>query len=93
MAMKIGSHVGNKAPEYLLGSVKEMLSYKANAMMVYTGAPQNTKRVDVDKLMIAEATSLLFENGLSWNDVIVHAPYIINLGNVHSDSIYQLGID
>ena len=39
MEMKIGSHVGNKAPEYLLGSVKEMLSYKANAMMVYTGAP------------------------------------------------------
>lgn len=93
MEMKIGSHVGNKAPEYLLGSVKEMLSYKANAMMVYTGAPQNTKRVDIDKLMIAEATSLLSENGLSWNDVIVHAPYIINLGNVHSDSIYQLGID
>lgn len=93
MAMKIGSHVGNKAPEYLLGSVKEMISYKANAMMVYTGAPQNTKRVDIDKLMIAEATSLLSENGLSWNDVIVHAPYIINLGNVHSDSIYQLGID
>ena len=91
--MKIGSHVGNKAPEYLLGSVKEMLSYQANAMMIYTGAPQNTKRVEIDKLMISEATSLLLENGLSWDDVIVHAPYIINLGNVHSDSIYQLGID
>ena len=93
MVMKIGSHVGNKAPEYLLGSVKEMLSYKANAMMLYTGAPQNTKRVDVEKLMISEATALLTENGLSWDHVIVHAPYIINLGNVHSDSIYQLGID
>ena len=91
--MKIGSHVGNKAPEYLLGSVKEMLSYQANAMMIYTGAPQNTKRVEIDKLMISEATNLLLENGLSWDDVIVHAPYIINLGNVHSDSIYQLGID
>ena len=91
--MKIGSHVGNKAPEYLLGSVKEMLSYQANAMMIYTGAPQNTKRVEVEKLMISEATNLLLENGLSWEDVIVHAPYIINLGNVHSDSIYQLGID
>ena len=93
MAMKIGSHVGNKAPEYLLGSVKEMISYKANAMMVYTGAPQNTKRVEVEKLMISEATQLLLENDLSWDNVIVHAPYIINLGNVHSDSIYQLGID
>ena len=93
MAMKIGSHVGMKAPEYLVGSVKEMLSYHANAMMIYTGAPQNTKRVDCEQLKIAEATSLLQENGLDWSSVIVHAPYIINLGNVHSDSIYQLGID
>ena len=93
MAMKIGSHVGNKAPEYLLGSVKEMLSYNANAMMIYTGAPQNTKRVEVDKLLINEASDLLAQHGLSWDHVIVHAPYIINLGNVHSDSIYQLGID
>ena len=42
--MIIGSHVQMKAPDFLAGSVKEALSYEANALMLYTGAPQNTKR-------------------------------------------------
>ena len=42
--MLIGSHVGMKGKDMFLGSVKEALSYGANTFMVYTGAPQNTRR-------------------------------------------------
>ena len=61
--MIIGSHVGMKAPEYVLGSVKEALSYGANALMLYTGAPQNTKRKALDELFIDEAKKCMDENG------------------------------
>jgi deoxyribonuclease-4 len=64
-----------------LGSVEEALSYEANAFMVYTGAPQNTIRKKIEDLKIKEAVKLMNEKGLSFDDVIVHAPYIINLAN------------
>lgn len=64
-----------------LGSVKEALSYDANAFMVYTGAPQNTIRKKISDLRIDEAVHLMEEMGLSFDNVIVHAPYIINLAN------------
>ena len=40
----LGSHVGMSGKEMFLGSVKEALSYGANTFMIYTGAPQNTRR-------------------------------------------------
>ena len=55
MTFKIGSHVGMGAKEYYLGSVKEALSYEANALMLYTGAPQNSVRTPLEKLKIEEA--------------------------------------
>lgn len=77
----IGCHVGMKAPEYFLGSAKEALSYDANACMIYTGAPQNSKRKPMEELRLKEGRKLLEENGWSMEQVIVHAPYIINLAN------------
>lgn len=91
--MRIGSHVSMKANGYLVGSVEEMQSYNANAMMIYTGAPQNAKRVPLEQLRIEEATAKLTELGLSWSDVIVHAPYLINLANVNKVATFQLGVD
>ena len=82
---KIGSHVGMKGKEMFLGSVKEALSYGANALMIYTGAPQNTRRKPIDELMIEEAHLLLKEHDMSPEDVIVHAPYIMNLANKHAE--------
>lgn len=79
--MKLGSHVGMSAPDMYEGSVKEALSYGANAFMVYTGAPQNTIRKAVKDLNIEGAEALMLANGLSFDDVVVHAPYIINLAN------------
>ena len=77
----IGSHVSYKKEEGLLGSVKEALSYGANTFMFYTGAPQNTSRSPIDKDNVTEAFSLMKEEGIDPNHVIVHAPYIVNLAN------------
>ena len=52
--LKIGSHVGMSGKEMFLGSAKEAVSYGANTFMVYTGAPQNTKRKDISELRIDE---------------------------------------
>ena len=77
----IGSHVGYKKDSGLVGSVKEALSYDANTFMFYTGAPQNTIRSSIDLENVKEAYKLMQDNGIDKNNVIVHAPYIINLAN------------
>lgn len=81
MSIKIGSHVSMSGDLMYLGSVEEALSYEANALMVYTGAPQNTIRKKIEDLKIKEAEKKMHEAQLSFDDVIVHAPYIINLAN------------
>jgi deoxyribonuclease-4 len=77
--MKLGCHVGNSGDEMLLGSVKEALSYKANCFMIYLGAPQNTYRKEVERLNIQGMHDILKENDINPEDIIVHAPYIVNL--------------
>ena len=77
----IGSHVGYKKNTGLVGSVEEALSYGANTFMFYTGAPQNTIRSSIDLDDVKKAYSLMNDNDIDKNKVIVHAPYIINLAN------------
>ena len=89
--MKIGSHVSMSGKEMLLGSVKEALSYGANTFMVYTGAPQNTKRKAVEELNIENAQKYMMKNDI--DTFVVHAPYIINLANSINQDIYKLGVD
>lgn len=89
--MKIGSHVSMSAPDYLVGSVQEMLSYGANCMMLYTGAPQNFRRVDYTKFKIAEMKQRLEEQHIPLENVIVHAAYLINLANTLKAETYELG--
>ncbi len=91
--LKIGSHVGMKGKEMLLGSVKEALSYNANALMIYTGAPQNTRRKPIEELKIEEAKELLKENNIPLENVVVHAPYIINLANTINPETFELAVD
>lgn len=88
--MILGCHVQMKAPDYVEGSVKEALSYGADALMLYTGAPQNTRRNPVEKLRIKEAKALMKENGLSMKNLIVHAPYIINPANSVKPEVAEL---
>ena len=78
--MIIGSHV-SFGEEQLYGSIKEALSYNANALMFYTGAPQNTVRKPIDINYLEKAINLAKENNIDFNNIVCHAPYIINLAN------------
>lgn len=90
--MIIGSYVSMSAPGYLLGAMQETVGYHANACMIYTGAPQNTRRVPVEKLRLQEARDYMQAHGLSMDHVIVHAPYIINLANTLKPETFDLGV-
>lgn len=90
--LKIGSHVSYKKESQLLGSVKEALSYGANVFMFYTGAPQNTIRYSIDEEKTDDGKKLMKENNIDINDIVVHAPYIINLANSDAGK-YQFSID
>ncbi|MGI6512467.1 MAG: deoxyribonuclease IV [Catenisphaera adipataccumulans] len=89
----LGSHVSMKAPDFMLGSIKEALSYGANACMIYTGPPSNSRRRPVDQLKIDEAHQLMAEHDFDPHRIIVHAPYIINLANSVDPEKSQFGAD
>ena len=78
----IGSHVGFSSKNQLVGSVEEALSYGANTFMFYTGAPQNTLRNPIKDEYTMEAYKLMKENNIDLSNVVIHAPYIVNLGNL-----------
>jgi len=77
----IGSHVKFNKTTQLLGCIEEALSYGANTFMFYTGAPQNTVRSVLDNGIIKEAHQKLKDSFINPNNIIIHAPYIINLAN------------
>ena len=89
----IGSHVSFKSNTQLLGSTKEALSYGENTFMFYTGAPQNTKRSKIDDNLTNKALKLMNENNIDIRNVIVHAPYIINLANDENKEKYLFAIN
>ena len=89
--LKLGCHVGMSGKEMFLGSVKEALSYKANTFMIYTGAPQNTRRKPIGELRIEEGLALMEENGIE--EFVVHAPYIINLANTVKPETFELAVE
>lgn len=89
--IKIGSHVGMAGKEMFLASVKEAASYGANVLMLYTGAPQNTRRKDVSELNIEAGWAYAKEHGIE--EIIVHAPYIINLANTVKPEIFELATE
>ena len=89
--LKIGSHVGMAGKEMLLGAAKEAASYGANTFMIYTGAPQNTRRKPIEELNIEAGWQYMNEHGLS--DIVVHAPYIINLANTVKPETFELAVE
>ena len=90
MELLLGSHVGMSGKDMLLGSAKEAVSYGANTFMFYTGAPQNTRRKDISELNIDAAWDYMKENGIQ--QIVVHAPYIINLGNAVKPETFELAV-
>ncbi|WP_010531011.1 deoxyribonuclease IV [Lentibacillus jeotgali] len=89
--LKIGSHVSMSGKKMLKGSSEQAVSYGSNVFMIYTGAPQNTRRKPVEELNIEAGRDHMKENGII--DVVVHAPYIINIGNTSKPETFGLGVD
>ena len=87
----LGSHVGMSGKEMFLGSVKEAVEYGANVLMVYTGAPQNTRRKEIGELRIDEGISYAEKAGI--REIVIHAPYIINLGNMEKPEMFDFGVE
>ena len=84
MNLIIGSHVSFDKENQLLKSLNEALSYDATTFMFYTGAPQNTVRANIDNEITKKALDKMKENNIDINNVVVHAPYIINLANINN---------
>lgn len=84
MSLIIGSHVSFKKDDQLLGSLLETLKYGANTFMFYTGAPQNTSRYPINDELTNKALNLMKENNIDKKNIVVHAPYIINLANINN---------
>jgi len=89
----IGSHVSYNNKDGLEGSVKETLKYKGSTFMFYTGAPQNTIRNKIDLEDVKRAKKLMEENNMDIKNVIVHAPYIVNLANNKDLDKYNFSIN
>ena len=88
--IKIGSHVGMAGKEMFLASVKEAESYGANVLMLYTGAPQNTRRKEIKDLNIEAGWVYAKQAGI--REIVVHAPYIINLANTVKPETFELAV-
>lgn len=86
----LGSHLGLGSPLYYLGTVKQAVEFNENTFMFYTGAPQNTRRMPLASLRIPEGRAFLKEHGFDESKIVVHAPYIINLGNKNHADTYDL---
>ena len=87
---KIGSHVSfSKTNKYLVGAAKEALSYEATAMMIYLGAPQNTKRAAKEEMFL-EQYEKEYMHLMPKENILVHAPYIINPSSIEK---HQFAID
>lgn len=88
----IGSHV-SFGKEQLLGATKEAISYGANTFMFYTGAPTNTVRKDIIDGYTNEALELMKQNNINVDNVVCHAPYIVNLANRIDETKYEFSIN
>ena len=89
--IKLGCHVGMAGKEMFLASAKEAASYGANVFMLYTGAPQNTRRKDISELNIEVGGEYARQHGIE--EIVVHAPYIINLANTVKPETYELAVE
>jgi len=89
----IGSHVSFDQKEQLIKSVREASSYGANTFMFYTGAPQNTRRANLDSALTKTAITEMEKKGIIFEQVIVHAPYIVNLANRKEEDKFSFSVN
>ncbi len=86
----IGANVSMKAPKMFPGAVAEAVSYGATTLQFYTGAPQNTRRKPTSEMKIPEGLAAMQAAGLS--HLVIHAPYIVNLGNTAKPDSFEFAI-
>lgn len=89
--MLLGSHVSMSGKKMLEESVTTAASYGATTFMIYTGAPQNTRRKKIEDLNIEQGRQAMVELGIE--NFVVHAPYIINIANTEKEHVFSLGVD
>lgn len=89
--MLLGSHVSMSGKKMLEGSAEEAHRFGESTFMIYTGAPQNTRRKSIEDLNIEKGHEAMKNYGLS--NIVVHAPYIINIANTTKPEVFQLGVD
>jgi len=89
--MLIGSHVSMSGKKMLEGSAEEAHQFGESTFMIYTGAPQNTRRKSINDLNIEKGHKVMEQYGLS--NIVVHAPYIINIANTTKPEVYELGVN
>ncbi len=89
--MLLGSHVSMSGKNMLLAASEEAASYGATTFMIYTGAPQNTRRKPIEELNIEAGQAHMNTHGMS--NIVVHAPYIINIGNSLKPETFALGVE
>ena len=75
----------------LEGSAEEAHQFGESTFMIYTGAPQNTRRKNINDLNIEKGHKVMEQYGLS--NIVVHAPYIINIANTTKPEVYELGVN
>ncbi|KRL85874.1 endonuclease IV [Lacticaseibacillus pantheris DSM 15945 = JCM 12539 = NBRC 106106] len=89
--MLIGANVSMSGKAMFPGAVAEAVSYGATTLQFYTGAPQNTRRKDVSEMRIPEGLEAMDAAGLS--HLVIHAPYIVNLGNTKKPENYTFAVE
>ncbi|EUJ24991.1 endonuclease IV [Listeria grandensis FSL F6-0971] len=90
MVLRLGSHVSMSGKEMMLAASQEAASYGSNTFMIYTGAPQNTRRKPIEDLNIEAGLAHMKEHTIT--DIVVHAPYIINIGNAVKPETFEIGV-
>jgi deoxyribonuclease-4 len=87
--LKIGSHV-SFSETGLQRAAEEAAEYGSSSFMIYTGAPQNTRRKPIEEQFIEEGKAIMATNGV--DEIVVHAPYIINLAS-YKRNTFELAVD
>lgn len=88
--MLIGSHVSMGGATMLLRASEEAASYGANTFLIYTGAPQNSRRKPIADYNIAAGQAHMKKHGIS--HIVVHAPFLVNLANTINSQVFEHSI-
>lgn len=86
----IGSHVSMGGKGMLLQASEEAASYGASTFLIYTGAPQNTRRKAIEDYNIEAGHAHMREHGIS--NIVVHAPFLVNLANKRNEQVFNHSI-